>query len=271
VGTVIAAYPTASQILLVTDPDFAAGVVTQSGVHGTLKGQGTPQCKIDYVAFEERVEAGEWVYTSGDDRMFPRGFKVGLVRTVRPSQPFREILIEPSGMQRGLEDVLIVLEGVHERIPDAPSGMQPVYMAAPPPAEENKPASTAPPTGAGTEADRLRTQYKTLGDEQKHTYGENPPGTKPVDFSKLGTQPAAQAAPVVKPEGSAPVAAPAGTQPAADGARRLNQGGGPPPGVPPANTVTPPKQSPTPAVTPAKQPAAAPPKQSGAPPGGPPR
>jgi rod shape-determining protein MreC len=115
VGKVIAAYPTAVQVLLITDPDFAAGVVSQKNqVHGTLKGQGTPQCKVDYVAFEEKVEPGEWVYTSGDDRIFPRGFPVGVVKAVRPAQPFKEILVEPSGMQRGLEDVLILIEGVHQ-------------------------------------------------------------------------------------------------------------------------------------------------------------
>ena len=187
VGKVIAAYPTASQVLLMTDPDFAAGVVTQSGVHGTLKGQGTPQCKVDYVAFEEKVEPGEWVYTSGDDRIFPRGFRVGVVRTVRPAQPFKEILLDPSGMQRGLEDVLIVLEGVHERIPDAPSGMQPVYMAAPPPADETAPAASAPrlraraprPTGC---ASSTRRWVKSRSTRTARIF----PGSKPVDFTKLG-------------------------------------------------------------------------------------
>src|ERR1039457_5337001 len=139
VGKVITAYPMASQVLLIIDPDFAAGVVTQkSQVHGTLKGQGTPQCKVDYVAFEEKVEPGEWVYTSGDDRIFPRGFRVGIVRVVRPGQPFKEILVEPSGMQRGLvEDVLILIEGVHQPIPDVPPGMQPIYMATPPPGNDS--------------------------------------------------------------------------------------------------------------------------------------
>jgi rod shape-determining protein MreC len=190
VGKVIAAYPTASQVLLITDPDFAAGVIFQkSQVHGTLKGQGTPQCKVDYVAFEEKVEPGEWVYTSGDDRIFPRGFLVGIVRTVRPGQPFKEILVEPSAIQRGLvDDVLILIEGVHQRIPDAPSGTQPVYIApAPPGSESTKPADAAPAPATGTEADRLRSQYQTLGQEQKHTYGENPPGTKPPDFTRLPT------------------------------------------------------------------------------------
>jgi rod shape-determining protein MreC len=186
-------------------------VVTQkSQVHGTLKGQGTPQCKVDYVAFEEKVEPGEWVYTSGDDRIFPRGFPVGIVKAVRPGQPFKEILVEPSGMQRGLvEDVLILIEGVHQPIPDAPAGMQPIYIAAPPPGNDSTPAS-ASPSPLGTEADRLRAQYQAVGAEQKHTYGDNPPGTKPADFTRLGN-----------PGGAAPVGyplGPAGKNPAAPAA-----------------------------------------------------
>ena len=41
VGKVVDAYPTASLVLLITDPTFAAGVISQKNrVHGTLKGQG---------------------------------------------------------------------------------------------------------------------------------------------------------------------------------------------------------------------------------------
>src|ERR1700730_11340121 len=108
VGKVTAAYPMSSAVQLITDADFAAGVTSQKNqVHGTLKGQGTPICKVDYVSFEEKIEPGEMLYTSGDDRIFPRGFPVGVVKTVRLAQPFKEVLVEPSGLQRGLEDVLI--------------------------------------------------------------------------------------------------------------------------------------------------------------------
>jgi len=214
VGKVTAAYPTESQVLLITDNDFAAGVVTQSGqVRGTLKGQGGPQCRVDYVPLEEKVEPGEWLYTSGDDRIFPRGFRVGQVKVVRPGQPFQEILVEPSGLQRGLlEDVLILVEGVHEPIPEKPLGMQPVYIAPPPPGGEGKPLE-ASPSPAGTEADRLRSQYQTLGTEQKHTYGDNPPGAKAADFTKLpGTAgPGAGKAPAVTPGSPAPGTAPPGS------------------------------------------------------------
>ena len=58
VGKVIAAYPTASEVLLITDPDFAAGVISQkTQVRGTLKGQGTPQCKVDYVPVRRESRA----------------------------------------------------------------------------------------------------------------------------------------------------------------------------------------------------------------------
>ena len=301
VGKVIAAYPTASQVLLITDSDFAAGVVTEkSQVHGTLKGQGTPQCKVDYIPFEEKVEPGEWLYTSGDDRIFPRGFRVGIVKAVRPGQPFKEVLVDPSGMKRGLEDVLILTEGVHERIPETPSGVQPVYIAPPPPGTESAaPAEPAVPASLGTEADRLRTQYKALGEEQNHKYGDNPPGTKPVDFTKLGnpaapqtqapapaknpaSPPATDAKKTATPPGTPagkPAAPPVGAPPNPDVKKNNPTLPAAPAATPPKPTTggpspSPAKQSAPPAGTPAKNPpdAARRVNQSaGAPPGGQPR
>src|SRR5579871_1273701 len=205
VGTVIEAYPTASEVLLITDPDFAAGVVTQkTAVRGTLKGQGTPLCKVDYVPFEENVQVGDLVYTSGDDRVFPRGFPVGVVKAVHPGQPFKEILVEPSGMRRGLEDVLILLEGVHQTIPTEQVASQPVYIAPAVPGADSTPAGE-PMAPTGTEADRLRARYKAIGDAQNHKFGEGLPGSKPPDFN-LGlkpAQPVAQAAPAPAVPGAA--------------------------------------------------------------------
>src|SRR5450432_376431 len=174
VGKVIAAYPMSSAVQLITDADFAAGVVSQKNrAPGTLKGQGTPICRVDYVPFEEKIEPGDMLYTSGSDRIFPRGFPVGVVKAVQPAQPFKEILVEPSGLQRGLEDVLILVQGVHQEIPDTLPVSQPVYIAPAPPsangtAEGQPPdaaaASAAPPgASSGTEADKLRSIYKATG------------------------------------------------------------------------------------------------------------
>src|SRR5579871_344952 len=241
VGTVIESYPTASEILLITDPDFAAGVVSQkTQVRGTLKGQGTPLCRVDYVPFEEKVDVGDWFYTSGDDRVFPRGFPVGIVKAVRPAQPFKEILVEPSGMHRGLEDVLILLEGVHQTIPSEQMAYQPVYIAPPPPGGPAGPAEPAAP--GGTEADKLRAHYKAVGDAQNHKFGEGLPGSKPPDFNlalKPGQAPV-NAPPKAVPQPSLPAAKPTTTAaaPASSPAPGLRPSG-PAAGDPAADPQTP--------------------------------
>ena len=73
VGKVIAAFPVTSEVVLITDSSFAAGVISQKNrVHGILRGQGSGTCRIDGVQNEEKVEVGEWFYTSGDTACFPR-------------------------------------------------------------------------------------------------------------------------------------------------------------------------------------------------------
>jgi len=188
VGKVIAAYPTASEVMLATDPEFAAGVVSQKNhAAGTLKGQGQSNCKVDYVPNEEKVDVGEWFYTSGEDRIFPKGFPVGVVRVVRKGSPYQEVIVEPSAFEQPLEAVLIVIEGEHQAIPETPPANAPVYVGtAPPspPAASGEPA--APPAApAGTDADRLLQKYKKIGEAENHKYGEGGPGTPPPDFNKV--------------------------------------------------------------------------------------
>ncbi len=298
VGKIIESYPSASEMLMVTDPDFAAGVVSQDGqVRGTLKGQGNPTlCKVDYVPFQEKIEPGALFFTSGDDRIFPRGFPVGVVKEVRNSQPFKEIYVEPSGIQHGAEDVLILLEGVHQEIPRTPPANQPVYVAPAPPPDPSAQTTDAQPAGPvtpGTEADKLRLQYKAIGEAQKHVYGEGAPGTKPPDFniklpnqppgSPPASQPNAGTGQPAKPTGGVVqqpggVAPRTGSQP--EPARRpaatseQPRTGRPPvqapagvvqlPGPPPAPAKHPAQQPATGTRPPAKAPGAAPPPPGGA-------
>jgi len=209
VGEVLASYPTASEVLLITDPEFAAGVISQKHrVVGTLKGQNQEMCRVDYVPSEEKLDVGEWFYTSGEDRIFPKGFPVGVVRVVRKSSPYQEILVQPSGFQRGLEAVLIVLSGVHQAIPEAQAGTGPVYLGTPPP----PPPGQAPqPAGASpeTDADKLVQKYREIGAAENHTYGEGTPGSKPPDFNiKLPPAGAPPPAAGAKQTGPATPAAP---------------------------------------------------------------
>src|SRR5207249_3827697 len=83
-----------------------------------------------------------------------------------------------------------LISGVHQDIPDSPVANQPVSILPAPPGAPNVAPATAQPATAGTEADRLRGLYKSAGDAQGHVFGEGGPGSKPPDFTKLGTAPA---------------------------------------------------------------------------------
>jgi rod shape-determining protein MreC len=233
-GKVVAAYPAASEVMLVNDPDFAAGVISADGqVRGTLKGQGSQLCKVDYVPAGDKVTVGQWFYTSGDDRIFPRGFPVGMVKSVRSGPP-REILIEPRGPARGVEDVLIILSGVHQDIPSVPPDGQPMYIGMPAPDSAATSGSAAAQTAASpgvTDADKLYDKVKGLGTAQGHKFGEDSVGAKPLDFNS--------------PPQPAPV-------PAAPGAQGSGSGTGVPNAAAPAAPATKP---PAPAASKAAAPA----------------
>src|SRR6202451_606944 len=187
VGKVVDAYPTASLVMEIIDPTFAAGVISQKNrVHGTLKGQGHAECLVDYVQNEERVDVGEWFYTSGDDRIFTKGFPVGQVAAVQNGKTFKEIYVTPSGMQGGAEEVLIVLQGVHQEVP-AGELAAPGYRILPLPADaaSEVPQGAPQPGALSTAADRLRAIYKQAGTDQKHVFGEGTPGSKPPAFTKI--------------------------------------------------------------------------------------
>ncbi len=97
------------------------------------------------------------------------------------------------------------MEGVHQAIPDTPPANQPVYHRRA--AAGHRAARITPRRAAGrpagTEADKLRAQYKDIGDAQGHKFGEGTPGSKPPDFNlktrcrrpRRGRSPAAPAAP----------------------------------------------------------------------------
>jgi len=202
-------FPLTSQILLATDGNFAAGVISQKGrFRGTLRGTGYGSCKVEGIPNEAKIEPGEWFFTTGDDRVFPKGMPVGQAATIKAGQQMQEIQLDPSGFRSGIEEVLIVLEGIHQQIPDAPSADPRIYMAPPPPAEQPHAPSqvaaaadgeAAPPVvphapDGRTDADRLREKYRALADQQGVTIGN--PGRVPEFSSINGRKPASAPAAV---------------------------------------------------------------------------
>jgi rod shape-determining protein MreC len=183
-GKITKVFPGTSFVLLITDPNFAAGVVSQKHrVHGTLKGQGASVLRVDNVPNEQTVEPGERFFTAGNDLIFPRGLPVGSVAAVREGRLTKEIVITPSGFEHGLEDVLIITEGVHGEIPPEPVAA-PIVLLPPPPPDTGGgfalgPAATGP---MSTDADRVTEFYREQGRQQRHVYGERGGGAP--DFNR---------------------------------------------------------------------------------------
>lgn len=180
VGSVIAVFPFDSQVRSVTDPGFAAGVESQKNhVHGILKGLGNSSARVDFVPTGQKVEVGEMFYTSGEDRIFPKGLPVGKVTSVREGTSFQDITVQPSGTESAPEEVLVIVDPVHQAIPDVPAADSPVFLAPDVTPDENQEVG-----GSGlTAADKLRDEYKKIGDAQKHTFGVGAPGTLPPNFN----------------------------------------------------------------------------------------
>ena len=247
VGKVISAYPTASQVLLLTDPTFAAGVISQKHrVRGTLVGLGqTSKCMVEYIQNEEKVDAGEWFYTTGDDGVFPKGLPVGTVASAQPGQQDQMVYLAPSGLQGGLEEVLVILEGVHQPIPEGQAPASAVHLQAPAPDES---APTEPGTPAmNTEADRMRQRYQKIGAAENHTFGQGLPGSKPPDFNLDPDAAAAKARAAAAPGATpAPTAKPAG----APGSTPPSTGSGAGTGKPAAATTPAARPATTPPVRP---------------------
>ncbi len=207
VGKVAEVYPLVSQVLLVTDPTFKVGVESQKGhVHGVLD-CGTGICQVEQIQNEDKVAVGEWFYTSGEDRVFPKGFPVGTVVSAQAGQGMKDVRLNLSGAPGGAEEVLVVQEGVHQQIPTAPPATEEtnVTMLPAPPSDGNA-AESQTPKGQ-TQADVIMHKYNELGKQEGHVYGAY--GSNLPNFNakpETQTPPAAQA--VKTPPPAPPASAP---------------------------------------------------------------
>lgn len=161
-GKVVAVFGSASQVMLISDASFAAGVMSEKfHVRGTLKGQGHGSVLVDYVPNDLKVEIGEKFYTSGDDRIFPKGLPVGEVKSVQAGRSYKQIFLAPYAFQTSLEEMLIVLDGVHQPLPESPDQTLSYHMQTTPPDEPVE--ASANGNVVLTDADRVRQKHKKPG------------------------------------------------------------------------------------------------------------
>jgi rod shape-determining protein MreC len=152
VGKIVEVLPNTAQVLLINDKDSGVGALfSATRTHGVVRGSGDPEPRMEYVVNDEKVQAGDAITTSGEDRIFPKDFPIGTVESAKPGSPFQVIRVQPSARLDRLEEVLVLLtqQEVVFKKPEGPAaaGAATPGAAAAPGATPAKPAakSTATP------------------------------------------------------------------------------------------------------------------------------
>jgi rod shape-determining protein MreC len=110
VGKIVEVLPNTAQVLLINDKDSGVGALfSTSRTHGVVRGSGDPEPRMEYVVNDEKVQAGDAIVTSGEDRIFPKDFPIGTVESAKPGSPFQVIRVQPSARLDRLEEVLVLL------------------------------------------------------------------------------------------------------------------------------------------------------------------
>ena len=168
VGKVEAAYRASSMVVLLSDAEAGAGVVLgRSGAPGVLRGTNAVLSRLDYVPPHVGVAAGEQVYTSGLDGVFPAGMPVGEVVRVETTPEKHTIAVSFHADLDRVREVAVVLQADHEALPDA---VRRVLARLPGPPEPGIEGDLRIGSLEGP-ADRVKRTYERALQAQQKTIG----------------------------------------------------------------------------------------------------
>jgi rod shape-determining protein MreC len=145
VGKIEAVFPDTSQVLLLDDRDSGVGaLLASSRTQSPVRGDGDPLLDMEYVSIDTKVQPGEAVLTSGQDRIFPKDLPVGTVAQIKPDPhgTFQDIRVRPSAHLDRLEEVLVLLSR-QELAPKKSADTETNALPTPSAAASLKPASAA--------------------------------------------------------------------------------------------------------------------------------
>src|SRR5215212_638665 len=115
VGRIVGVGPVSAQVMLLTDERAAAGAVVgqlgQSNAIGSVRGFGkNGLLEMRYVSGMETVNVGDYVVTTGQDRIYPPGLNVGSVVDVVAGSATtpHTIRVKPGARLNSLQEVAVL-------------------------------------------------------------------------------------------------------------------------------------------------------------------
>ncbi len=113
VGQVIEVHRNWSKVLLLTDPSFAVDVkVLSREERGILKGKAESTCVLEFLPLYSQAQPGDFLITSGQDLLFPKGIIVGTILSITkdPQGLFKRAEVKPWIDLYNLSYVVILLK-----------------------------------------------------------------------------------------------------------------------------------------------------------------
>lgn len=115
VGRVVATSPVTSQIILLTNDKSAVGAIVgqvgASNAFGLVRGKGTDILEMNHVPGQEKVEVGSFIMSTGQDRIYPAGLRIGEVVEVKTGSVAspHTISVRPTANLGSLRQVAVLL------------------------------------------------------------------------------------------------------------------------------------------------------------------
>lgn len=108
-GRVLRTSPDSAEVILITNEDFSASVRIKDRALAILSGENSPSCILKYITDESDLKEGDEIYTSGYDRVFPPGLKVGVIERVERSMgSLGRVKVKPYASLKDIDLVLIL-------------------------------------------------------------------------------------------------------------------------------------------------------------------
>ncbi|MDQ4120547.1 MAG: rod shape-determining protein MreC [Acidobacteriota bacterium] len=115
VGRIYSTSPVTSQVILLTNDQSAVGAIVgqvgASNAFGLIRGKKKEIVEMNHVSGQEKVEVGNIITTTGQDRIYPPGLKVGEVVEVKQGSisSSQTIFVRPTANLGSLREVAVLL------------------------------------------------------------------------------------------------------------------------------------------------------------------
>ena len=108
VGRVYIASKNSSQVMLITDPISAVDAIVQrTRARGIIKGN-INDCIMEYLENNYEIENGDTIISSGKDGYYPKGIKIGTVKSIKASGGLYKAVVIPEVSINSLEEVVVI-------------------------------------------------------------------------------------------------------------------------------------------------------------------